>query len=242
MADDQMNTQPESESVSAPSPVNPPAPIEVPPQTPSESESEAESEVESEEEVEETQITHRGPHLQLPPHEVVWQYTQRFGIQALLWIQILWNILSYMATTTQTITKGVVRSIQDKTYVFFEGSNYAYRLQDLSLNGPGVAPVEWYYDADKKLFLSASLYNSTTEYTTQHLEWLCGQIRYNNLTLYDISDYLQQTRWAGRTKPSVARVLAAWSLHTGVVLSGMEGISLQTINEDGTESVLSLRG
>ena len=235
--DDQVNSQappagqPDAE---APAPLNPPAPIQAPPPDVEDSDSESEEG--------EQQIVHRGSHLQAPTHEVVWHYTQRFGIQALLWIQFLWNLLSYMATTTQTITKGVVRSLQDKSYVFFEGSNYPYRAQDLSLTGPGVAPVEWYYDADKKLFVSASLYNTTTEYTSNHLEWLCGQIRYNNLTLYDISDFLQQTKWAGRTKPSVARVLAAWSLQSGVILSGIEGITLQTINEDGTESTLTLRG
>lgn len=197
--------------------------------------SDEESEVQSEEE------EHVGPHLAIQPrptHEVMWHYAQQATIQTFLWLQVLWRFLSVVASTTQTIGKGVIRSLQSQHYVFFEGSNYPYRLQDYSLTGAGVAQVEWYYDAEKKQFLSSSLYNTTTEYTLHHLEWLTGQIRYNDLILYDISEFLQQVKWAGRAKPSIHRVMAAWSLQSGIVLSGMNGISLQTINEDGTESNL----
>ena len=202
------------------------------------------SEDESEDSDESEQPVHQGPHIvaEVPTHQVVWHYTQQFGIQAFLWIQFLWQLMSYVASTTQTVSKGVIRSLQNQEYVFFEQSNYPYRLQDYTLNGPGVAAVEWYYDADKKTFVSSALYNTTTEYAMHHLEWLSGQIRYNNLVLYDISEFLQQVKWTGRVKPSAARVLAAWSLHSGVVLSGIDGISLQTINEDGSESTLALRG
>lgn len=221
-----------------------------------ESESESDSETESETDTQE----HRGPHLQpVSRHQLAWNYTQQFGIQALIWIQYIWNVLSYIATTTQTISVGVMRSLQSQTYVFFQGSNYPYRLQDFSTTGPGVAPVEWYYDADKKVFLSSNLYNTTTEYTAQHLEWLSGQIKYNNLVLYDITEFLQEVKWAcnlgpgdaracnlgpgaGNSKPSAARVLSAWSIHSGIVLNFVEGITLATINEDGTESILEVRG
>lgn len=176
------------------------------------------------------------------PQQVVWHYTQQVGIHAFLWLQVLWRIVSSATATTQTVSKGVLRSLQAQQYIFFERSNYPYRLQDYSITGPGIAQVEWYYDADTKLFVSSTLYNTTTGYTKHHLEWLCGQIRYNNLVLYDISDFLQQVKWAGTTRPSAARVMAAWSLSSGIVLSGMEGITLQTINEDGSESVLQYHG
>lgn len=205
--------------------------------------SDIEDEDEDEYEEEEEEEEHTGPHLAIQPtHQVVWNYAQRATIQTFLWLQLLWRVLSAVASTTQTIGKGVLRSLQSQHYVFFTGSNYPYRLQDYSLTGPGVAQVEWYYDAETKRFISSSLYNTTTEYSLHHLEWLTGQIRYNDLVLYDISDFLQQVKWAGNTKPSAARVMAAWSLQSGVVLSGMNGITLRTINEDGTESTLPYHG
>lgn len=203
-----------------------------------EEDSDTESETSEESEDHAVQHLEQGP----TPHQVAWHYTQQVGIHAFLWLQVLWRIISSATATTQSVSKGVLRSLQAQQYVFFERSNYPYRVQDYSLTGPGIAQVEWYYDADTKLFVSSALYNTTTDYTKHHLEWLCGQIRYNNLVLYDISDFLQQVKWAGSTRPSAARVMAAWSLSSGIVLSGMEGITLQTINEDGSESVLHYHG
>ena len=247
MADDQMNalgrenqdhevnqvenveqtppTQPESSSA------NPPM------------ESDRESQHSESTESEQQEEEHVGPHIQplVSRHQLAWQYTQHFGIQTLLWLQLFWNFLSLVFSTTQTISKGIARSIQSKDYIFFQGSNYPYRQQDFTSSGPGVAPVEWYYNADEKMFISAEYHNSTTEYITRHLDWLSAQVKYNNLVLYDITDFLQQVRWAGRTKPSAARVMAAWSLQSGVVLTSIDGISLQTINEDGTESTIHFR-
>lgn len=165
---------------------------------------------------------------------------QMWGIQALLWIQVLWNALSYASEKTTVVTKSVLRAVQPKLYVFFEGSSYPYRLQDYTLAGPGIAPVEWFYNADTKVFVDSRIYNSSLEYPTQHFEWLSGEIKYNNLVLHDISDFLEEIRWAGRQKPSCSRVLAAWSLSSGIVLNPKEALTLHTINQDGSESVLQV--
>lgn len=190
-------------------------------------------------------LTHFEPQqtqLVVPSNIAFLFYVQRFGLHALLWLQFIWNLLSYAASTTQTVSRSVLRGLQSQLYVFFKDSNYPYRFQDTTLIGPGIAPVDWYYDGDKKLFLPSNLYNTTTEYTTHHLEWLTGQIKYNDLVLYDISDYLQEVKWAGSSKPSAARVLAAWSIHSGIVLNALDSVVLQVINEDGTESSLPIRG
>jgi hypothetical protein len=161
---------------------------------------------------------------------------QTLGLQAFLWLQILYQFLQYVSSKTVVISKSVVRGIQPKIFVFFQGSMYPYRLQDVTLAGPGVAPVEWFYDADNKLFLDSKVYNTTNEYHAKHFEWLSGEIKYNNITLYDISDFLEDIKWTGTTKPTVNHVLAAWSLHSGIVLNGKEGLYLYTINENGNES------
>jgi hypothetical protein len=168
-------------------------------------------------------------------------YAQRFGIHALLFLQVVWTFLSRAASNTQTVSLGVVRSLQTQLYVFFQTIPYPYRAQTTTLAGPGVPPIEWYYNADTKVFLSSNLYNTTNEYHTHHLEWLSGELCYNDLVLYDISDYLQQVRWAGTSRPSPSVLLAAWSIHSGIVLNLRDGLVLKTINEDGSESSLELR-
>jgi hypothetical protein len=180
--------------------------------------------------------------VQAQPHYLffVMMNLQYWGIQGLLWIQVLWNALSYASEKTIVLSKSVLRAVQPKLYVFFEGSSYPYRLQDYTLAGPGIAPVEWFYNADTKVFVDSRIYNSSLEYPTQHFEWLSGEIKYNNLVLHDISDFLQEIRWAGTQKPSCSRVLAAWSLSSGIVLNPKEGLSLHTINQDGSESALQV--
>jgi hypothetical protein len=167
---------------------------------------------------------------------------QRVGIHALLFLQLAWTLLSRAASTTQTLSLGVVRSFQTQLYVFFQNIPYPYRAQTTTLAGPGVPPIEWYYNADTKVFLSSTIYNTTHEYHTHHLEWLSGEIRYNDLVLYDVSEYLQQVRWAGTARPNPSVLLAAWSIHSGIVLNLRDGLILKTINEDGSESSLQLRG
>ena len=171
-----------------------------------------------------------------------WNTARSLALHTLLWAQFFWTLLCQAGATTQTITRGVVRSLQSQVYVFFQGSAYPYRIQDYTLSGPGVPPIEWYYDADKKMFISFIIYNTTTEYESHHFEWLSGQIKYNNLMLQDISEYLQQAKWVGASRPSATVLVSAWSLHSGTVLHLSEGLRLHTINQDATESVLPICG
>jgi hypothetical protein len=168
------------------------------------------------------------------------QTLQGLGIQAFFWLQMVWQLLNYLGSKTIVVTKSVVRGLQPKLFVFFQGSRYPYRLQNYTLAGPGVAPVDWIYDADNKVFLSSQVYNSTTDYTTHHFPWLSGEIKYNDLVLYDISDFLEDIKWAGTTRPTPSHVLAAWSLDSGIVLNEKEGLTLHTITEDGSEVNVSL--
>ncbi len=234
MADDQMST-------SANEQVNPStderqtdAPVE-PIRAPDVVEEES-----SEEEVEEP--VHTAPrHVPVRYDIVARQYLQTFSLQALLFLQMMWTVLSRAANVTQSVSVGVVRSLQTQMYIFFQGSTYPYRLQNYTLSGPGIAPVEWYYNADTKVFVSSNLYNTSNEYQTHHFQWLSGEIQFNGLTLYDVTEFLQQVRWAGAAQPSTALVLSAWSLHSGIVLNMRDGLVLKTINQDGTESLLNVR-
>lgn len=168
--------------------------------------------------------------------------SHQFGIQAILFLHFVWTVLCRLGSATATVSTSVVRGLQSHMYVFFQGSPYPYRLQDYVVSGPGVPPIEWYYDADKKIFLSANLYNTSTEFDLHHFEWLSGQVKYNDLLLQDISDYIEDAKWAGTTRPSPAVILSAWSLHSGLVLHLSEGLRLHTINQDASESVLPIRG
>jgi hypothetical protein len=244
MADDQtqVNEQPAVESVAAgqaevvEQATQAPPPIQAPP-APEEEQEEEESEGEEEQEE-----NHAVAHLEHRHHTVhtAWELTQTYGLQALLWLQFCWTWVSFFGSKGYEISKNVVRTFQPHIFIYFQGSTYPYRVQDYAIAGAGVAPVEWFFDADKQMFIASNLYNTTTEYEPRHFEWLSGQIKYNDLLLYDITEFLQEVRWAGNERPSPAHILSAWSLSSGIVLNLTEGLTLCTINEDGTESVLPL--
>lgn len=201
--------------------------------------------VEEEEEEEENNhqvVAHTGPRQQSVRYDLIAvQYFQRFSLQTLLFLSMVWSLLSHAASVTQTVGVGVARSLQTQLYVFFQGSTYPYRVQDYTIAGPGIAPVEWYYNADSKVFISANLYNTSNEIQSHHFEWLSGEIQFNGLSLYDVTEFLQQVRWAGASRPSSALVLAAWSLHSGIVLNLRDGLVLKVIQGDGSESTLTVR-
>lgn len=175
------------------------------------------------------------------PRPSSWEFARHLGFQTLLWMQYVWSILSEVGSVAQTVGTSVLRGLQSQTFVFFEGSTHPHRLQDYTLTGPGVPPVVWYYDADKKVFYSGTVYNTTTEHHLHHFDWLAGQVKYNNLILYDVSEYIQQAKWTGQQAPPASIVMSAWALHSGIVLTLLDGITLCTINQDASESSLSLR-
>ena len=240
MADDQVNTPIETQEIqSTDAPATDAQPPVEPIRAPAVVEDES-SEEEKEQKVQQQIVPHTGQ--QRVRYDIIAaRYFQSFSIQAILFLSMMWTLLSRAASVTQTVSVGVARSLQAQLYVFFQGSTYPYRLQNYTIAGPGIAPVEWYYNADSKVFISANLYNTSNEYQSHHFEWLSGEIQFNGLTLYDVTDFLEQVRWAGAARPSSALVLAAWSLHSGIVLNLRDGLVLKVINEDGSESTLTIR-
>lgn len=179
----------------------------------------------------------------VPQHIVAWQTTQRYALEAYIWIQFFWSILCFVTSKSIVVGKSVVRALQPQQYVYFKGSDVPYRAQDYNSAGPGIAPIEWYYDAEKYTFVSSTLYNTSTEYETHHLPWLSAEIKYNNMTLYDITDHVEQVRYASSSgSPPAQHVLSAWSLTSGIVLNTEDSLVLHTLNEDGTESQIPIRG
>jgi hypothetical protein len=183
-----------------------------------------------------TVLTARRPLSYKDLERTVFLYTLKF-------LMFSWSFVSTVSSFVGTVGKGVVRSLQPETYVFFEGSTHPYSLRDLNLRAPGVAPIAWYYDAKKHEFLSSRLFENSSHYHTHHLDYLASEIKYNDLVLYDISDFIDSVRWAGEeqeTAPSAECLLAAWSLDSGVVLQKTQSLFLSVINGEGNTVRISL--
>lgn len=152
-------------------------------------------------------------------------------------VQALWLLLT-------SIVKGVKRGLRDNIYVFFQGSSYPYYLDDIQMTSPAIPAVEWYYNAKTHTFISARLYTNSQQYHTHHIPYLAAEVKYNDLLLYDISDFIDSIRWAGEDDegmPTADLLVSAWTLSSGVVLQRSDAISLSVINTDGDDMKISLR-
>jgi hypothetical protein len=177
-----------------------------------------------------------------PPHPHLWIFSTEATLQALLWFNFIVNLALHGYSFVSKVSKGILRSVQSETYVFFHDSSYPYRLQDYQLQGPGIAPIEWYYDADKKLFISANEYETSEEYFPRHFPYLSGEVRYNDLTLHDITEFVNEVRWVSTgSHPSPKHLLAAWTLHSGIVLlNNKEHLTLRCIMDTGNEATIRI--
>lgn len=164
------------------------------------------------------------------------QPNPNWTLQAVAFLNMTWTALQYAGRFVADISKGIYRAIQPDTYIFFAGETHPYRLSDVRMEGPGIAPIAWHYNARSHVFVSGALFDNSQEIHTFHLPFLACDIKYNDLTLYDISDFVERIRWAGtqgQTHPNPRHILAAWTLESGVVLQHSESLKLSAINDNG---------
>lgn len=182
--------------------------------------------------------------LEHPKQESGWEIPPELGVKALAFMNMTWNVLSQVGTFIWSVGKGIWRSIQPENYVFFTGSSYPYNMNDLNLNSPGVAPIAWYYNASRRIFVAGHLHNTSENFRTHHLPFLSAEIKYNDLALYDITEFMEKVRWAGDSEkepPSANILLAVWTLHTGIVLYSSDSLKLVVIDDEGNEKTFMLK-
>lgn len=164
-------------------------------------------------------------------------YFFRFLATSGHFLQFLWVLFG-------NVGRGIKRSFQEDMYVFFKGSSYPYYLNDVHLNRSGVPEIDWYYNAATNTFLTARLFTNSQSYHTHHIPFLSAEVRYNDLVLYDVSEFINSVRWAGEESeamPSVDVLMSAWSLSSGIVLKRSDQMNLFVINTDGNETKIPLR-
>ena len=167
-----------------------------------------------------------------------WSISPEYAVYALVTFNFLWTVTKSITGFTYTVGKGVWKTLQPDTYYFFEGYDAAYKATDYSKSGPGIPAVEWVYDSKKKTFVSPM-----GSPLSHHLPWLSAEIKHANLTLYDITEFVESIRYfhdvgmpsatTVTTVPSAEHVLSAWSLESGIVLDKSGSLVLSVINENG---------
>ena len=186
------------------------------------------SEQEQEQEEVEAQIQEQVHDQPLVVHNQ-WSISPQYALYALVTFNFLWTVTKSITGFTYTVGKSVWKTLQPDTYYFFEGYDAAYKASDYTRSGPGVPPVEWVYDSKKKTFM-----NPMGSQRSHHLPWLSAEIKHMNLTLYDITEFVESIRFFhDEGVPSAEHVLSAWSLESGILLNKSGSLVLSVIDENG---------
>lgn len=193
------------------------------------------------------------PSFRPPSFEEIASRTPRININE-LYVQSVFYFLRFLTMSGQAlaflwlfcgnVARGIKKTFNEDQYVFFHGSSYPYRLEEIQLHSPGVPEVEWYYNSKTRTFLTSRLYNNSQAYHTHHIPYLTAEVRYNDLDLYDVSEFFNSVRWAGEDSeamPSVDLLLSAWSVSSGIILKRSSQMVVVAINTDGNEVRIPLR-
>jgi hypothetical protein len=145
----------------------------------------------------------------------------------------IWDILS-------RVTKNVVKSIKTDTYVFFDKNYTPYHTSDFKTTGPGIAPIAWHYSSDSLTFSTPNL--DEVGIVLHPLPFLAAQIKYGDLILYDITEFVGKIKCFSQRHdtPSPELIVAAWSLESGIVVSQTGLIQLSIITDEGDSKNIPL--
>ena len=166
-----------------------------------------------------------------------WYLSPEYLLPVISLVKFLWAVTNTIGGFGYTVGTGVWKSLQPNLYFFYVGYDYPYKATDYKMRGPGIPSIEWFYDSSLKTF--TRLNGSSV---SRRFPWLSAEIKHVDLTLYDITDFIESLRYYNddETGPSAERVIAAWSLESGIVLDKVGSLKLSVINEEGENEEVEL--
>jgi len=136
------------------------------------------------------------------------------------------SLVRTCARNIESLYTGVHGAFCVKTYIFFDGISAPYDKNIVHIGAPSSAMPLWRYQKETNAFTEWSLDIQTAEEAMQRLGSSSLPILSMTLidekrTLHDLTDFLESVRVFHRNGlfPSVAHIIGAWSLSSGIVLS-----------------------
>ena len=125
----------------------------------------------------------------------------------------------FCVTNVAYLYKTLVDAYSVKTYLLFERMVSPYNRSDVHLGSASSALPLWYYREDTRTFNEWSL--EYTENKRSEIPILSMAITDGERILHDLTDYMESVRVFHSTGaiPSIAHILGAWSLSSGIVLN-----------------------
>jgi hypothetical protein len=159
----------------------------------------------------------------------------------------LYTVYDECVTHTVYIWETLVNAYTTKTHVFFEGIATPYLSSAVNVGAPSSAVPLWHYRADTKTFVEWSLQGMTHQHAQllqkRELPILSMTVIDGERTLHDLTDFIgpiQVFHSNPEIFPSIAHILAAWSLSSGIVLNQLNTYSATIITSSADTVTVSI--
>jgi hypothetical protein len=158
----------------------------------------------------------------------------------------LYTFLDSSYTIGCKVYNAVVNAFEPSYWIFFQSKQDPVPLQQVSFYAKGSMTPEWTYDVTSSRFTPLVL----GEHPSATFKRSTGRLRIPILSLnirrkgtyviYDLTDFLETVRICyvnglHNATPTLAQLIGAWSLHSGVVLDWSHGLFVTLINQNGME-------
>lgn len=146
----------------------------------------------------------------------------------------MFNYITAVVEYTKQLYEKCVKAFSPENYLFFDTNTAVYpeHLVDTSANLS--ATPQWTYSKDTTVF---RLWGEE-KLVPVTLPYLSLEVLFDDEVQYDVTDYIEKLKVYTADSsdgpfPSLMTVLAAWSLHSGVVLDNNRAIIYRIITDSG---------
>lgn len=147
----------------------------------------------------------------------------------------MFNYINAVVEHTKWLYDKLANAFRPENYLFFDVNDMVYPEHLVDLSAYLSAKPVWIYSKDTSAF---RLYGENGNLVRLSLPYLSLEIVLDGEVLYDVTDYIEKlevytTDNSDGPFPSLISVLAAWSLHSGVVLDNNKAIIYRIITDSG---------
>ncbi len=147
----------------------------------------------------------------------------------------MFNYITAVVEYTKSVYAKFLNAFNPENYLIFDVNDTVYPEHLVNLSANLSATPVWVYSKDTTAF---RLYGERGRLVPLSLPYLSLVIVLDGEVQYDITEYIEKLKVYTADNldgpfPSLASVLSAWSLHSGVVLANNKAIIYRIITDSG---------
>jgi len=134
--------------------------------------------------------------------------------------------VNYLAAGTHKLVTRLSETAMPNVWVLFEGYNAFLPLWKVYAKDAATAPIAMYFAPE-----NYAMYLGLESDAKKKLPWLSAQIKYKDITLYSLDEFVEKIRYEDMLVMTPASIVAAWSVTQGVILNTNLELTLEVIDD-----------